>query len=193
MNKSYNSKGRPCHPNTLAAISALRTCHICGKVGKLGSIGTHIKFHDPNHNIIQFLGRVQVDDGCWFWTGAKHRYGYGACVKINGHTRAHRAMWTLLRGPIPEGKVLCHSCDTKLCVNPAHMFVGTQADNMIDAAQKGLMPRGERSRHKLTEAQVREIRGLKGTMWQKDVAKKYGISLSYVSHIWCRLTWKHLQ
>lgn len=75
--------------------------------------------------------------GCWRWRRTVDGRGYGQ-LTVNGRlVRAHRHAYELTNGPIPEGAVLCHSCDYRLCVNPAHLFVGSQRDNMQDMASKG--------------------------------------------------------
>lgn len=140
-----------------------------------------------------FWAKVHKGERCWIWMGTKHRYGYGACAKRYGDTRAHRAAWKYINGPIPEGKVLCHKCDNKLCVNPFHLFVGTQKDNMADNKAKGKSSYGERSWNaKLTDALVLEIRGLKGTATQLEIAGRYGMSQASIGHIMSGRTWKHL-
>lgn len=142
-----------------------------------------------------FWAKVDKDgpNGCWVWTGTVHRYGYGACRKAYGHTRAHRLAWHLTNGPIPEGKVLCHSCDNKLCVNPSHIFVGTQADNMADAHAKGLYAVGERCpRRKLDEWQAREIWALKGKGPAHKFAPKYGVHPGALHAIWRGTAWRHI-
>lgn len=77
--------------------------------------------------------------GCWLWTGATFKTGYGFIVKREDQSKtlAHRWAWELLRGPIPAGMFLCHKCDVRNCVNPDHLFVGTQQDNVNDMWKKG--------------------------------------------------------
>ena len=76
-------------------------------------------------------------DGCWPWRGCRGRDGYGA-VTIGGRKlRAHRYSYSICVGPIPSGLLVLHSCDNRVCVNPAHLSVGTQKDNMRDCVERG--------------------------------------------------------
>lgn len=79
--------------------------------------------------------------GCWIWTGAEAGDGYGYIRHSGaaGDTYAHRASWKLFRGEIPVGLSVLHQCDTPTCVNPDHLFLGTQKDNIRDASGKGRM------------------------------------------------------
>lgn len=74
---------------------------------------------------------------CREWPGRKGRNGYGLLTLRGGTLYAHRVVWELVNGPIPEGMEVCHTCDNPPCCNPAHLFLGTHQDNMLDMAQKG--------------------------------------------------------
>lgn len=83
-------------------------------------------------DLIARLEKATGIDKCWSWPGKTDHKGRGR-VSVNGKTMlAHRAVWERVVAPIPEGKMLCHRCDNMGCVNPAHMYVGTHADNMRD-------------------------------------------------------------
>jgi hypothetical protein len=94
-------------------------------------------------------------------------------------------------GPIPPGLLVCHRCDERLCVNPEHLFVGTQKDNIADMISKGRACRGVLHHSvRLTEDQVRQIRVADGT--QREIAALFGISQTNVSQIRQRKGWKQL-
>lgn len=88
------------------------------------------------------LERYQVKgDGCWSWSGAKDAHGYGIISSRDGADsspeKAHRVSYEKGVGPIPSNMLICHQCDNPECTNPAHLFLGTQKDNMMDCAEKG--------------------------------------------------------
>ena len=82
------------------------------------------------------------ETGCWIWSGAKYKNGYGWIKAFGKPVSAHRLSYELHSGPIPDGMEILHSCDNKSCVNPDHLRVGTHAENMREAADRGLMPSG---------------------------------------------------
>jgi hypothetical protein len=88
--------------------------------------------------------KVDKTPTCWLWRGAKSR-GYGRFKVDTVHApRVHRIVWELTHGPIPTGLSVLHRCDTPACVNPAHLFLGTQRDNVYDAIEKGRHRIGDR-------------------------------------------------
>lgn len=152
--------------------------------------------------------RTVRSSGCWLWAGARTTNGYGA-IRVGGRmARAHRVAWELAYGPIPEGLDVLHRCDVPVCVNPSHLFLGTDSDNQLDASAKGrhgMKRHPERSSFKgrvistrgnakLTQAQVREIRSLGAGGWSVMVlAQRFSISESNVRAILSRETWRDLE
>lgn len=144
-----------------------------------------------------FIKKVRVTDECWLWTGAIETGDYG-CFLVNGTAqRAHRVAWELAYGEIPTGLHVCHRCDVRLCVNPWHMFLGTNAENMADRNRKGRQAhsRGELSGNaKLTTEDVLQIRKLHraGGLTLKEIAEPLGICASHVLRIAKGKSWEHL-
>lgn len=96
----------------------------------------------PEAPFLRFLKLAEQGDGCWTWKGSTMNSGYGQ-IKVFGRMRsAHRFAFELYKGPIPPGAEVLHSCDNKRCVNPAHLRIGTHAENMAEAGARGRMRSG---------------------------------------------------
>lgn len=137
------------------------------------------------------------EDDCWIWFGRKHCQGYGY-FRLSGYlTLAHRVAWTLYRGEIPDGLCVLHHCDNPPCVNPRHLFLGTQIDNVKDAQDKGKYQGryGERAcRVKLTQSDVDYIRfvlsiSVEGSGVNKFLARQFGVQAAAISKIKTGRTW----
>lgn len=141
---------------------------------------------------VRFWSKVARSDECWLWAAGVNSGGYGA-FRIDGvHYRAHRVAWQLAFGPIPDGLFVCHRCDVRRCVRPGHLFLGTNADNMRDCAEKGRAhrPLGELSAwSKLTMGQVQEIRA--STLLQRELAETHQVTQSQISRIRSGKAWPH--
>ena len=141
-----------------------------------------------------------TDEDCWNWTSSTDKDGYGQFgIKLasGNHTmvKAHRFVWENYRGTIPIGHGVLHRCDNRKCVNPSHLFTGTQKDNVADAMSKGrvnLKGFGFDGT-KLNASQVLEIRSVpkyRGVC--RDLAAKFGVTSSNISYIRSRTSWKSL-
>jgi len=129
-------------------------------------------------------------DECWPWTAALSNTGYGQFMLDYQPQQAHRIAWYLIHGLIPKGKWVLHHCDNKVCCNPAHLFLGTQSDNMIDMVMKG-----RQGGQRLTAHSVLEIRKRykAGGVSYNILAKEYGVSQAHIGRIIHREIWAHLQ
>jgi hypothetical protein len=87
--------------------------------------------------LTRFNKKVEKTDSCWLWVGKKMIDGYGNMWVEGKQIPAHRLSWLLHNGSIKEGLKVCHKCDVRHCVNPQHLFLGTQMDNMRDMIEKG--------------------------------------------------------
>lgn len=144
----------------------------------------------------RFYSKFRFDPSteCWIWTAGKHDGVYGG-FQFEVWTYAHRASWMIHKGPIPENLLVCHHCDNTLCVNPDHLFLGTDQDNTLDCMAKGryVVMKGESNGcSKLTEKEVLEIRDLAKHLTHAELGRRYGVTGEAVSLIVHRKNWKHI-
>lgn len=135
-----------------------------------------------------FWEKVNKTKNCWEWIGAKTDFGYGMIKRKGRKVVMHRFSWELHKGKIPKGLFVLHKCDNPPCVNPDHLFLGTQKDNMQDMFKKGRANHksGEKAPHsKLKDVQINKIRELwkTGKYVQREIAKVFSIDQSLVSMI----------
>jgi hypothetical protein len=161
--------------------------------------------------IDRFWSKVDKSGTCWLWTGGILKTGYGQFSITKPSTaRAHRFAYEITYGSIPNGLFVCHKCDNRRCVNPAHLWLGTALDNSADMKQKGrhrspptaclsrgngFLSTGEyRGLRKLTTNQVIEIRRrhTDENIPRCQLASEYGVAQSTIRDIILRKKWKHI-
>ena len=139
-------------------------------------------------DILRFLSNVKDngENSCHDWLRSHFKNGYGQFKLQRMSLYAHRVAYEIANGPFPSHMLVRHTCDNRGCVNPKHLLLGTQLDNMRDARERNRQSKGEaHGRAKLSDREVREIYDLyqSGLFTQKWVADQYGVNHATVSHI----------
>jgi len=165
-----------------------RSFHICENTNCVNV--DHLRFGGRGE-AIRFSTRYKVQsDGCWRWLGHLDKNtGYGLMYFEGRRMGAHCASYLLHVGEISEGFYVCHHCDNPSCVNPDHLFLGTQLHNMADCVLKGRNAHGERAgQAKLSSAKAEYIRG--SVYSHKYLAEKFGVSPAAIYCVRAGKTWK---
>ena len=158
-------------------------CHACGCKNSKISI----------NSLDRFESKVEMipECGCWIWMGAANQNGYGVIHFSGKQYRASRLSWELFNGPIPAGMKACHHCDTPPCVNPYHLFLGTQRENIRDCVAKKRIAVGERhGSAKLIESDIVKIR--RDTRSSYEIATDYQVTQGVISRIKTHKIWGYL-
>ena len=150
-----------------------------------------------SEQIGRFWSKVAIKEfsDCWEWLGSKKVSGYGQLMLNYYNFYSHRISWQIHNGPIPKGLFVLHKCDNPSCVNPKHLFLGTQLDNMRDRNKKGRAPLGEKSNcNVLTNEKVLKIKQLyqKENKKQGEIAKLFNVSPQLIWNIIHQKTWKYI-
>lgn len=140
------------------------------------------------------MNAVEKTDSCWVWTKGKLAGGYGQVVVNKQKWTAHRLFYTAYNGPIPNGLLVCHTCDNPSCVNPEHLYCGTHKDNNRDTYTRNRMPLryGDRATNvaKLTKEAAIEIKY--SSLTSKELQQKHQVHQSQISRIRAGKTWKNI-
>lgn len=136
----------------------------------------------------RFFSHVNIGPECWTWVGSRNEHGYGNfCINGRSH-RAHRISWAMTKGKVADGLMVCHMCDNPPCVNPAHLFLGTNRDNMADCIGKGRLrrPTAQEGNCRISDKTAIEIvrKNMSGST-QIELSSIYGVSY-YTVHMLCR-------
>ena len=172
VEKTCLSCGQPYRVAQYRATKSKYCSHSCRAIGtmKMRSLPLEDRFWRKV--------KVKSENDCWLWTAATTNGGYGVIGHRDKTVRAHRLSYEMANGPIPRNHVVRHKCDNPACVNPDHLEIGTQADNICDAVSRN---RNRGPTRKLTDSAVLDIRQSKDTI--RECAERHKVSYAYVSLI----------
>lgn len=144
-------------------------------------------------DVCRLEARRAISGDCWIWSGRTTDFGYGVvALPQRTSTYAHRLAYKTWVADIPDDMEVCHQCDVPSCFNPAHLFLGTPADNALDRVLKKRQAFGERHwKSRLTEKDVFAIRRDRRT--NKAVAAAYNVGVSTIANIRAGHTWRYVQ
>jgi hypothetical protein len=142
----------------------------------------------------RLLNKTNKTATCWLWTGYTRKDGYGSITINYIPTFVHRVAFELWKQLIPDGFVVRHTCDIRNCINPNHLEIGTQQDNINDKVERNRQAKGiTHGSVKLTEDEVREIKVLLGFgITRRKLASEYNVSKGCIDFISSGKNWKHI-
>lgn len=163
---------------------------------------SYVDAHMTPEQEARFWSHVDKSGGCWLWTGACKPHGYGQfTARGTGRPKvrlAHRTAWELVHGRIPPGLGVCHNCpggDNPACCNPAHLFLGTQKDNLVDCKRKGRTSRGALRPNAVLSAEIvakARTQYARGTTSYRLLALEYGIAADTIRSAIHGKSWAHI-
>jgi hypothetical protein len=185
MRKVYAMRCRTCGLEYTSLCGRPSNCRVCGRAE-----GGRKKREGQAARLLALVAAATRDQ-CVEWPYGRDNNGYGNAMIGRRPMKAHRAIYILLNGEVPADLEVMHACDNRGCVNPHHLSLGTHADNMRDAANKGRIRSACGEAHykaRLTATDVVAIRASDAR--QVDLAAAYGISQAVISSIKLRKIWK---
>ena len=157
----------------------------------------HIYHRTPNYRFWEKVERVSDSTKCWEWIHSKDGGGYGCFVESGSPEvkteKAHRFSWRIHYGEIPKGLHVLHKCDKPSCVNPNHLFLGTNADNARDKMKKGRFKKllgRKNGMNKLSKEDVFDIVGLHEDGYSyREIEKLYPVGMTQIGRIVRKESW----
>lgn len=202
-----HEKNRKCsHPGCGRKYCANGLCSAHSQQKRLGKPLVPVQIR--NNLLLRFWSRVNKDGPvhpilktkCWLWTGGHQPFGHGSFSDKGINIAAHRFSFILFFGEIPKTKnpldnCICHKCDNPPCVNPEHLFLGSNAENLADMRNKGRRAKGEQINASVfADDDVRLIRKrVSAGEGFRALGREFGVSHGAISNIYYRKTWKHVK
>ena len=147
--------------------------------------------YEPSVDLLYKMVRVDEQTGCHLWTGSTNHSGYGRIGIDYKDYLAHRLSYELQVGPIADGMFACHHCDNPRCINPQHLFLGKQSDNLADMVKKGRQMRGEG--HYNARLDPQKVKHIRSKTEPVDIlAAKYGVTRGAIFAVLNNKTWRHV-
>jgi hypothetical protein len=155
-----------------------------------------MKLKKNTQDFVKYLvtnSTVNINNDCWIWNKAINKDGYGRAGAFGKSITAHRLSYLVFKGEIPPDKSVCHTCDAPYYINPNHLFLATNVENIKDKINKGRQIRGERVKNsKLSEEDVKDIRNRYPKESARYLSKTYNVAVRTIYDILYRHTWNHV-